>query len=166
MIIEGKTYQQPPEGMWDAVCVDVVDLGIVDTGQWGKQHKLRVVWEINAFMDDGRRFTTNKRYTASLHEKSNFYKDLKSWRGRPFTAEEAKAFDTEKLIGAPCRLLIEHAEKDGTIYANIMAITKADPNGKLTPAGDYVRVKDRPEQSSANGYAKASAQDDADSVPF
>jgi hypothetical protein len=138
----GGNFIPAPEGLHRAVCVDVVDLGMVD-GQWGKKRKCRIMWEIDSKMDDGKRFVVGKQYTLSLHEKSGLHKDLKAWRGVAFTPDELKGFDVEKVIGAPCQLLIGHTEKDGSVYANISAITKADPKAKLTPSGTYIRAKNR-----------------------
>jgi hypothetical protein len=143
MIIKANSGFVPaPEGLHKAVCVDVVDKGFVET-PWGEKPKVRVVWEIEAEMDDGRRFTVGKTYTASLHEKSNLHKDLRTWRGRPFTAEELAGFDMEKVIGVPCQLLVTHVEKDGTVYANVAAVTRLQ-GAPLKPSASYVRVKDRP----------------------
>ena len=142
LIAKGKTYTPAPEGLWPAVCVDVVDLGMVD-GPWGSKHQCRVAWELAVTMADGRPFTANKRYNISLHEKSTLGKDLKAWRGRAFTADELAGFDLEKVIGAPCQLVITHTEKDGIVYGNVTAVMKADPKTRLTPTGKYIRVKDR-----------------------
>jgi len=143
---DSGNFTPAPEGLWPAVCVDVVDMGIVKQEWQGKvrqAHKCRLVWEISELMEDGRRFIVGKRYTVSLHLKSTLHKDLKSWRGKAFSKEELAGFDVEKVLGVPCRLMIMHEEKEGKIYANITAITKADRATAIAPAGTYVRVKDR-----------------------
>jgi hypothetical protein len=158
----GRNYMPPPEGLWAAVCVDVVDLGMVD-GQWGEKHKCRIVWELSAKMDDGRPFTAQKQYTVSLNEKASLYKDLKSWRGKPFTPEELAGFDVEKVLGAPCQLVITQEEKDGSVYGNITAVMKADPKSKLKASGQYVRVKDRtPKEDSAS----EPSIEETEAIPF
>ena len=66
-----------------------------------------------------------KKYTLSLGEQANLRKDLESWRGKPFSAEElAGGFDLEHLYGINCLLGIQHEQNaDGTkTYANITAI--------------------------------------------
>ena len=149
----GKHYTPAPEGLWPAVCVDVCDLGMVE-GQWGPKPKCRIVWEISELMNDGRRFTVSQQFTVSLHEKSALHKLLKAWRGKPFTPEELEGFDVEKVIGAPCQLVITQEEKDGSVYGNITAIMKADKRGVLKPSGSYIRQKDRdpkPEAGNGNG---------------
>ena len=43
------TYTPAPEGVHDAVCCDVADLGIVETtwqGETKSQHKVRLVWQL------------------------------------------------------------------------------------------------------------------------
>jgi hypothetical protein len=131
------TYTPAPEGTWDAVLCDVKDLGLCDT-QYGKKHQIRLVWQISEKMEDGRPFTIGRRYGLSLNEKSSLFKDVKSWFGKIPPAE----LDLEKLIGQNCQLVIQHSEKDGTTYANVIAVLKAG-KAKLKVSEDYTRVKDR-----------------------
>jgi hypothetical protein len=176
VIKKGSDFVPAPEGVHAAVCVDVVDLGIV-SGPWGNKHKLKIVFEIEATMPSGERFTVHQRYTVSLHEKAALRKDLKSWRGRDFTPEELDGFDVEKCIGAPCQVIVEHSEKEGTVYANVTKVLKAGPK-RLKPSGKYVRHKDRPESQAASPAAgdgfegdtdygdSEPAQDDGPLIPF
>ena len=142
LIAQGKTYTPAPEGVHAAVCVDVVDKGWVET-EWGGKHKCRIVWELSLKMDDGRPFTIGKTYSVSLHEKATLYKDLKAWRGKAFTADELRGFDIERVLGAPCQLVVTHEERDGVVYGNVTALMKADPKNILKPTGKYIRAKDR-----------------------
>lgn len=143
------------EGLFEAVCVDVVDLGMV-ASQYGEKHKLKIVWEVSEKMADGRPFTIQQRYTASLSPKANLYKALKSWRGADFTKEELKSFEMDSLIGAPCRVNVEHNENDGNVYANVSVILKSE--NRLAPSGKYVRAKDRPDYKAPD--TKEGVQDD------
>lgn len=165
MIIKQRSYTPAPEGVHAAVCVDVADLGTEET-PWGEAHKCRIVWEISAKMEDGRPFTINKKYTVSLHEKSNLFKDLKAWRGRAFTAAELDGFDLEKVLGAPCQLVVTHDEKDGKVYGNISAILKADPKNRLTPSGKYKRWQDREENKAKLASAKPEAAEQHEDDTF
>lgn len=159
MIIKKNVYPPPPEGLHEAVCVDVVDLGELDT-PWGAKPKLQVVWEIAAWDENGEQFTARKRYTASINEKSTFFKDLKGWFGRGPT----DSFDTDLLIGKPCQVLIQHEEKDGTVYGNVTSVLKPSGN-KAKPSGKYVRVKDRVKEQAASPNGAAADPEDA-AVPF
>lgn len=147
MIVKGNsgTFKQAPEGDHKAVCVDLVDLGMVET-KHGIKHQIRLVWEIEAKMENGKRFTYGNRYAPTIHLKSTLGKLLKSWRGRAFTAEELDGFDLEKLVGAPCELRLEHVEADGKVWCNLDKIKPDKSGSPLTPSGEYVRVKNRPKQ--------------------
>jgi len=135
-----KTYTPATEGLRQAACVDVKDLGRVD-GQFGPKEMVELTFELDETRDDGLHFIVKKRYTRSLHEKSSLYKDLRGWRGVPLTAEESRQFDLDLLVNKPCQVLITHVEKDGTVYGNISAILKADKNRIYKPSGQYVRLE-------------------------
>jgi hypothetical protein len=95
----------------------------------------------------GKPFMVSKFYTLSLNEKASLRKDLQSWRGKPFTEEELKGFDVEKLIGANCLLNIVEYEKldksSGTKIAAIMPLTKGmqKMNQVCTKCPDWVSKK-------------------------
>lgn len=147
----GGEFTPAPEGVHQAVCVDVVDLGVIETtyaGSTKQQHKIRVMWEINEQMSDGRPFIIGRRYTLSLGEKASLRKDLQSWRGRPFTQAELMGFDVETVLGANCMVNVIHDTKDGKTWANVSAIMPlAKGMTKLQPSKDYVRMKDRQTQN-------------------
>jgi len=163
---DSKTFTPAPAGVHSAVCVDVVDMGLIKVtwnGQEKTQHKLRIVWEIDDEMEDGRRYIVQKRYTASLHEKAMLRKDLESWRGRAFTGEESRRFDVEALIGVPCMVNVMHATRDGDdrTFANVTAVMPVPKSmAKITPSQDYVRVQDRPADAKpTNGHNGQAAED-------
>jgi hypothetical protein len=96
----GKQFPKlplPESGTTQAVCCAVWDLGLQKTSFNGEdkiQHKIIIAWEISQLIDapdseyHGKPYMLNKRYTLSLGEQANLRKDLESWRGKPFTAEE------------------------------------------------------------------------------
>lgn len=156
----GTTFKPAPAGVHQGVCCDVVDMGLLEVtyaGQTKKQHKVRIVWQIEELMDDGKPYIAQKRYTLSLHEKSNLRLDLQSWRGRPFTDDELRGFDLEKLLGVNCLLGIVHVNKAGETYANVTAVMplkKGMP--QIVASKDYVRVKDRTDTQQTNGRQNGS----------
>lgn len=122
---ERANFTPAPEGVHQAVCVDVVDLGII-AGFAGKmQHKIVIVWQIEELREDNSRFLLFKRYTLSLNEKATLRKDLEAWRGRAFTRDEEMGFDVESLIGANCMANVQHRQsQDGNkTYANVVSLT-------------------------------------------
>jgi hypothetical protein len=151
-----KEYQKHPEGEFVGVCVDIVDLGLEQTA-YGMKPKVRIVFETEATVEkeiNGQTVlvpaTISRKFTASLNEKAPLRAFLEAWRGRKFTAGEAKAFDAEQLLGVPAYLNVNWEwSQDGTKqYDNIMSCMKL-PRGldAIGPSGNYQRVKDRPVQA-------------------
>ncbi len=142
----GGNFVPAPAGTWAAVCCDVVDLGMLEVNFGGKKstkHKIQVIWQISELRNDNKPHQARKRYTLSLHEKAALRKDLESWRGRKFTAQELEGFDVESVLSVPCMLNIIHEEKEGQTYSNVTAVMRL-PKGLDAPSiRDYVRVIDR-----------------------
>ena len=137
-----------PAGTYAAVCYSVVDLGTHYNEYFGKSsHQVCITWEIPEIRIDVERDgekvnlprVTSKTYTLSLHEKSNLAKDLISWRGKPFTAEEADGFDVHTVAGIGCILTLVHVQKNNSTYANIASVAKPMAGmEKLTPENPVV----------------------------
>ena len=132
IVSENETPKFEPiaEGTHLAVCNMLVDLGMQYSEKFGKSNrKVLIGWEIpgEVIEIDGEKHgrSISKRYTASLNEKSSLRKDLASWRGRDFTAEELAAFDLNNIVGTSCLINVIHKEgTNGKIYANIGGIMK------------------------------------------
>lgn len=165
----GGTFAPAPAGLHQGVCVDVVDMGVMEViyaGKTKKQHKIRIIWQLDQTMEDLRPFIVQKRYTASLHEKSTLRKELESWRGRPFTSEELDGFDMERLLGANAQLNIQHAVKEGTTYANVVTLVPLGRGmAKIEPRG-YVRVKDRTDAEQASDANEDAGPLTVEDIPF
>ena len=87
-----------------------------------------------------------------MHEKAALRKDLESWRGKPFTAQELEGFDLEALLSVGCFINVMHQTREGQTYANVAAVMRL-PKGMTAPSPrDYVRVCDR-EPQQADGPA-------------
>jgi hypothetical protein len=130
-------FKPHPEGIHPAVCVDVMDLGLVETefqGQKKMVNKVKVTFESEALTEDGIRCTVSKNFTASLHPKAKLAEFLGKWRGRPVLPGES--IDLQKLLGANCTLVISHQQSlAGKTYASIDAVSK--PTKKVAPSGQY-----------------------------
>jgi hypothetical protein len=173
VIVKDKEYPLPPEGLHNAICIDVEP--IVSEPRDAKygggiRDSSRVVWALDEKdPQTGKQYIVSKRYTLSLHEKATLAKDATSWRGRPFTPEERKGFDMEKLILVPCQLLVVHStsESSGKTYANVEKVMKAKPGAPLvTVPSTFTRKKDRVDASKVNGNAGQPFEATAEDVPF
>ena|SRR5688572_14053392 len=175
----GKEFAKlplPEAGTTQAVCCAVWDLGLQKStfaGEEKIQHKIIVAWEVTEKINapdseyNGKPYMLNKKYTLSLSDKANLRKDLESWRGRPFSADElANGFDIEKLYGVNCYIGIKH-EPDrndaSKVYANVTAILPL-PKGveKITP----LRAKNEaPPKWVQDKIAQAVTVDDLPPMP-
>lgn len=169
-VSDNAERELPPEGVHQAVCCDVIDLGMVET-RFGKKYKIRMVWQLDDPSDPSKRITVIKQYGATLNQMSKLSKDLEGWRGKAFSAEERKRFDVEALIGKNCQLQIVHETMpDGKTWANIRTILpkpKGLPDMKVTA---YERKKFQDASSPANRTPLESetrqAIESQDDVPF
>lgn len=133
-----------PAGNYIARCYKMIEIGTVDEVVRGEKktlHKVRIGWELPTELkvfnpEKGEQpLVIDKEYTLSMYEKANLRKDLKSWRGKDFTDEQAEKFDITTLIGAPCMINIIHkpSSKDPSkIYEEIAGITPL-PKGVPCP---------------------------------
>ena len=117
-----------PEGTHCARCVSMIDLGTQkNTFDPSKPDRrmVRISFELaDELREDGKPFMVGQKFALSMHEKSSLRKQLQSWRGKPFTEEQAKRFDISVLLGIPCLLNIIHSTKEGgKTYANIASIS-------------------------------------------
>lgn len=139
------TVREPiPAGNYLARCYQMIEIGTVTEFVLGKTvtaKKVRIGWELPTELkvfDQAKGeqpLVISKEYTLSMNEKSNLRKDLKSWRGKDFSEDEARAFDITRLLGAPCMLNIIHkpsASDPTRVYDQIAGITPI-PKGVKAP---------------------------------
>lgn len=137
----GGDFEQVPAGSYIARCYKMVDVGtqeVVWNNDTKYQRQVYIYWELLVDEDDApirmkddRPFGVSNRYTLSVHPKANLRQHIDAWRGRPFTDEEAEAFDITNLLGTYCRLQVANTEKNGKTYTNVqtVAFTKKKPEG-------------------------------------
>lgn len=139
MAIIAKNTSQPreliPTGMYAARCVKIVEIGTCQEFIMGETKMLQKVnfsWELPTLTKvfeeakGAQPLMLSKEFTISMGTKSNLRKALESWRGAPFTEEQAKAFDITKLLGQPCLLNVTHkpsAKDPSNVFEEISAIT-------------------------------------------
>ncbi|MEI6078557.1 MAG: hypothetical protein WCS94_23465 [Verrucomicrobiota bacterium] len=166
-------FKPHPEGIHPAVCVDVMDLGLVETDFQGVKkmvNKVKLTFESEAKGDDGKPCTVSKNFTASLHPKAKLSEFLGKWRGRQVAPGES--IDLQKLIGACCTLVLSHQQNlSGKTYAAIDAVSKPTkkvaPSGQYDPAAARQRFADWKAKQGPSGLAPvpASAAQAAPAVP-
>jgi len=145
---KGGDFVPAPQGVWPAVCVDVVDKGMVESAMYKPRHMVQLRWvlEAESALPDGRPHMAVRQFGLSLGEQSHLRPFLEAWRGKKFTDEELAGFDLEKLIGAQCQLQIIHSVNKGITYGNVQAAFPLGKNAqRVEMPKDYVRAQDRPD---------------------
>ena len=161
---EKKEYELAPEGMINAVCVDVIDVGEamgVTPDKLGRYlvqpkeaiHKakarVRLIFELETKMEDGRPFTSHLEVPCSFYKPApggtgqiaKLRDQLENWGiklpadiGEPGTSLDLAAL----LLGQQATLRIKHnPDKIGRMWANISAINPS--NAVVEPSGDWDR---------------------------
>jgi len=196
----GETIEREltPVGLHHAICTGVYDLGVQYNERFNKHsHKILIQWELPEVRieiedkDTGAMKNlpkaASKQYTLSLHEKANLRKDLESWRGKEFTAEELQGFDILNLLGVNCLIQIIHKTTEKKTYANPAAILplqpgtpKREPENPLrsfsfetdqeSPEGTPQWIREIIEKAEAQTHTQEepphSAEGGDDSIPF
>ena len=96
-----------PEGSHAAICTMVIDTGMhLSKGDWGEknQRKVYMRFEIPGQIIpdgdyEGQPATIGVRKTFSMYKAAKLRGMLEMWRGKPFSDEDADAFDLEKVLG-------------------------------------------------------------------
>lgn len=139
----GTSYEPIASGSYAARCYSMIHIGTIEEtilGTTKRLNKVRITWELptelKVFKEENgeQPQVISKEFTLSLHEKATLRNFLKNWRGKDFTDEEAKAFDIEKLVGAPCMINITHklSKDQSKTYAEIGSISPM-PKGMTCP---------------------------------
>ena len=125
-------FKSVEPGTYPATCFRLIDLGTQQSEYQGKpivKKQVLIAWELPTEIIEegdfaGQPYGIGKFYTISLHEKSNLRKDLESWRGRSFTAEELEGFDLRNILGKPCLVSVIHNDKGNARVSGVMALPK------------------------------------------
>lgn len=128
----GGEFESAPAGVYNAVCIAVIDLGTQTQTKYQSQETEEVPlvelrWEIDEMMPDGKkRFMVMKRYRQSMHEKASLRKHLEAWRGAAFKDSEFApgGFSMEKLLGQGCQIQLGPNEKGNIGLVGIMKLAK------------------------------------------
>lgn len=124
-----KHEAAPPHdaGQFVSVCCDVIDLGLNVEQFQGQppevKDKTALVF-LTVSEDGGEVRQISQEFTTSMGKKSNMRKVLESWRGKPYTDDEAKkGVPLDKLEGATALITVAHKTSGaGNEYAIIQTI--------------------------------------------
>lgn len=159
-----KANRLPPVdgGSYTAACVGIIDIGEqFEKFQAEKQgkyvSKLILIFELlgQTVEVDGEKKPRwlSKEYLASLNEKSNLFKTLTAWRGKPFTEDELSidgaGFDLKQMAGQHCLLSVTLEEKDGEKYNKVTGVMGVPKGLKLDPPESEILIFDIDDRDEA-----------------
>ncbi|MDQ2987410.1 MAG: hypothetical protein M3R13_11965 [Armatimonadota bacterium] len=159
----GGDFEQAPAGTHVARCIRLIDIGTQFGEYQGKPNALRkvvVTWELpNELMTEGdfagKPFLVNKWYTASLGEKANLRKDLVNWRGREFTDDELRGFESRKILGTTCMLSLTPNDKGKVRVTGVMKLPKgSEAPTQINPSVYFSLEKDEFKQATFDGLSE------------
>ena len=134
----GVEFTPHPEGQFAMTCVDVIDLGERVKSFKGTNpylaHTCMLVFQSGEANEAGTLHEVSKEFTVSMGKKANLRAFLGAWRGKSYTAKQArKGVELHKMVGQHALVSVEHnvAQSSGRTYANIGSISPL-PKG-LTP---------------------------------
>ena len=116
-----KSYERPDPGVYPARCIVVAELGHhpnrfynpdKDKPEYEYRQELLIAWELSELMQDGRPFAISWRDRNHLSEKSNLYKLLTGWRGKPFSQLEMRRFELKNILDKCCYLNLVESPPD------------------------------------------------------
>ena len=124
-------------GTYLAICVGIYDLGEQQTEYKGKtryNNQIQFTFELPTEQVelDGemKPRQLSRTFSVSTSNKSGLRKFLTSWRGKAFSDEEIRAFNTDEMLGRSA--MIQVVLNDTGEYANIDGVMQI-PKGMPTP---------------------------------
>lgn len=132
-------WKPAPEGIHNAVVVDVIGDSNPSGASPSGCDSIRVVWEIDATQSNGRRFTVTKIYQGAEAFTQDFEPVLPA--EHPLVAGRTE--DVDSIIGTPARVdLVHNLKRNGDTFAHVQHQL---PAGRtvLKPSVHYTRLKDR-----------------------
>lgn len=130
----GGDFTPVPQGMHLARCYRVIDLGTQESTYLGKTKNLAKVmlqFEVHGEDDSGKPILTakgepmsiSKNFTLSLGDMATLRKDLQTWRGKEFTADELRGFELKNVLGQWAMIsVIKAMGTNGKEYTNVAGI--------------------------------------------
>ena len=160
-----KDFEPLPEGMYDAVCVEVVPPTIRKDFHGNPQAQVRFVYASSELKSDGTQHTVSTRWLPiKTHPKSNMGKLLRSWLDTDFPSADDLANGTfrmkAELEGRAAKLMVEHEkDDDGNTWVRIMKVKVNLAAEAVVPDGSYTRTTEREDAEPVQDVNKELAED-------
>jgi hypothetical protein len=143
MKVKASEFEQHPAGLWDAICVDIIErYGVSSFDGKKKVDKIMFVFETASVDDQGRPMQIDREMTAypDMPPNSALRAFLGGWRGKALEAGEP--IDTDIFLGKCAKLqVVQKNKQDGSAKSVIESIGR--PAVRMTASGNYDGDKKR-----------------------
>jgi hypothetical protein len=129
LIIRARVCDSMSEGLHSVTITKVEDLGLQATRSGTKEMAAIYFTADDQNDKEGRAVDACLKVIQTLHPKSNLVK-LLTQLGVPF----GDTFDLNEVVGISCQVVIQHEEKEGKSYANVVAVLTLRKRGILSHA--------------------------------
>jgi hypothetical protein len=133
-------------GLHVARCYKMIEVGTVQEEMVinGRKEvktlkKVRIGWEFPEMLKvfDEKKgpqpLVIDNEYTLSMGSKANIRKMMESWRGKPYTDQEAVKVDITKMLTQPCMINLTHKQAtSGKVYEQISSVVQM-PKSMVCP---------------------------------
>lgn len=127
----GGDFPVLEEDLYPGRIAGVIDIGTQET-LYGLKPQIIILFELTGQLVDGLPYQKSKWYTASLHEKASFRKDIELIMGK-MPDEVLSNFDASKLINAPCMIALSKTKNDKGYDQNKIEAVSRVPKGMDVP---------------------------------
>lgn len=173
-----RTFELIPKGETRAVCVDVIDLGLVENpfkknedGTPEKVRKVKIVWETARKKKNGQPFTVSRQFKLSLYDGSGggksaaLYDLLSAWLGASWNGK----FSSKALVGTPAVLYVKHepSKTDKTkVFPKVADVSPDESDNPYEASGTYKRFVKEDSGSTVQKYEDTFNRADYDDAPI
>lgn len=138
--VRGKDFPPASEGPHQAVLAAIVDVGEVENSFGKVQEVMRFIWLLDEpDQETGDPMMVFQRVPKSTHPKSTYAKTVKGMTSRVVEPDD----DALSLLGKSATVNIEHSEKEGRTYGNIVLVTKPGKEAPVEIPDDWTPPQHR-----------------------
>jgi len=139
IVVRRAPCDLPAPGWHRAICVDVCDLGVIDT-PYGPRATVEFTFEFEGRRQDGRRHVLSQRFSKSLHISSQLSRFLQVWQGYAFGADDLThgVQLVSRYLMRPAHVLVE-LSASRQAYRRIVTAVPLEGGTPMRAEGAYVR---------------------------
>jgi hypothetical protein len=188
LVAKGSSYEKPSAGKHNAVCANVIDLGLQSVEYKGVsqiKHQCVLMFELEdqcyqSGEHAGKHMLISRRFTVSLSPKAALRDFIEWWLGKKFPNDKNIEFDIEKLRGKYAQIEIAHNGDYANIVSASAPVKQFEPEAlgyvpewvndvlakRLDQPGQTLEISDDYYYTANEAFSNAAKQDGFDDRPM